>query len=783
MKTSKLAVMLGALLLSQQGYSANTDLDKTVVKPEQQATTEIDIIDSIKIDQTGVNNITDIVRHIPGVQVNDTGDRFNDSGFNIRGVEGDAVAITVDGLAQGEVLSPPSFSPYGMFGSNRSIIDTETVKEIRIVKGPNSVLAGSGALGGSVALTTKDPQDFLDTNSGDQTGGKVKLGYDSRSEETLVSGAIANRTGALDSLLMYVIRDGNETQSYSDGGVKLGSGRESADPFDRDATSILAKLVYNISDDQRIGVVYEDGERETDGTPLSRDSSNYYDFFTNDESNRKRVGVFYNLDAETIAFDKLSINVDKQTMYNSGITAFSYDSDSDRSNDILRMEDRRFEQDTIDAGIDLEKLLGARDQHTIVYGLAYRKTEVSNELYDRRFATTSLGSRVTENTQDPSWVPETDKSLWSVYALDRFELNDWMTINAGIRYESTQYEPRVDDSFQDPLGVSVLDSEFDALTSQLGVDFQITEHQTIGLLYAQGYKAPTTQDLYLDVSSIEDGYVDVLTGQTFDDWERVANPDLDAEKASSIELSYTWRSEKAFIKLNAFVVEYTNQIQAVTKSRGFGQTIEVVQPCSPRAGCDPANPPPNLVLREDSYDQVDNVGETTVKGIELESQFSLTDNWRLMFSASHVEGEHDTSRADLFAKGDELATVSPDSATLGLDYTPDSQRWGVASTLVWTDARDESSELSFTSLNNGGGPVAYTDSYVVLDLSAYYKITDSFSLTANIYNVTDKEYTRWEVINNVRPGTGGFFSGTSGDGANRFTEPGRSFAVYASYSF
>ena len=271
--------------------------------------------------------------------------------------------------------------------------------------------------------------------------------------------------------------------------------------------------------------------------------------------------------------------------------------------------------------------------------------------------------------------------------------------------------------------------------------------------------------------------MDEITSDTFDDWNEISNPDLEAEESASIELSYAWTSDRAYVKVNAFTTDYTNRIQNVTLTRDLGRTIQIAESCN-IFGCTPA-----FTTSVDEYSQAQNVGEVRVKGVELESAFSLTDTLALSFTASSLDGEHKTARAGFHNAGDELTTASPDSATLGLAYRTIDDKWGSSVDLVWTDAREESTDLSFRSLNNGGGPVVYTDSSVVLDLSAYYNITDNFSVTANIHNLTDEEYLRWEVINGVRRGSGGFFSGSTIDGAKRFTEPGRNLSVYASYKF
>tara|TARA_B110000971_G_C19849011_1_gene426182 strand:- start:26 stop:268 length:243 start_codon:yes stop_codon:yes gene_type:complete len=75
-----------AVLLTMQIRAQTNELETATVSDEE--LTEFrnsNSIDTLQIDRQMIYNISDTVRFIPGVQVNDSGDRYNDSGFNIRG--------------------------------------------------------------------------------------------------------------------------------------------------------------------------------------------------------------------------------------------------------------------------------------------------------------------------------------------------------------------------------------------------------------------------------------------------------------------------------------------------------------------------------------------------------------------------------------------------------------------------------------------------------------------------------------------------------------------------
>ncbi|MEM9207936.1 MAG: TonB-dependent hemoglobin/transferrin/lactoferrin family receptor [Pseudomonadota bacterium] len=772
--------------LSAQAQDGLDRLEETVI--DAQESSDADWQTQLSADdlvREMTDSIEDTVRYIPGVQVNDSGNRFNDNGFNIRGLEGDAIAVTIDGVDQGETLNPPNFAPYGMFGSSRGAVEVETVKSVRITRGPNSVTDGNGSLGGSVIYVTKGPRDFL-TPSKDLHFG-VETGYDERSDEMMVSGSFANRWNNLETALIYVMRDGSEVQAHSDGPDIIGAERGQADPFDREEMSVLAKIDYWLTENQRIGVVYENNDREAQGQPLSREPTSrdplngaYYDFSTDDQNDRSRGGLAWEWNNTGLAlFDNVIATADYQELITRGITAFNFSSFAtfaDPSDDYLRTEDRAFRQRSTTVGVDFGKLVEAGSvTHDLVYGLEYQTGTVTNRLYDIRYNTTSNESGLRSFNVDNTWVPDTDTTQFTLYARDQVQLNEKWSLVAGVRVDSTEYEPEVASFFTDPTGATVEDADFTATVGELGVAFEPVQGHRFGVSVGQGYQAPTTQDLYLGVST---GFVtDLNTGQEFVNLNEVTNPNLEAEEATNFELSYAFTSERAQLNVTLFQSDYDNLIQNVSESVSYGQdiTYQVFTFGGPIL----------ITTDEDTFNRAQNVGEVEASGIEVDGRVMLNEQWSARFGYSHVSAEHQEDSAEgLFEAGDTLASQAPDSAVLGVDYTSPDGKWGVSSFLTWTDAREETDDLSFTTLNNFDGPVRFTDSWTTLDLFSFYQFEQANArLSVGVRNVFDEQYLRWEVINNVRPGDGGFFSGAgdpsdpSSTGWQRFTDPGRTFSV------
>lgn len=156
----------------------------------------VSVINATTIDDRMITDIKDLVRYEPGVAVRRAPARFTaagastgrdrDSGFNIRGLEGNRVLITVDG-----VRVPDAFSFGAQSVGRGDYVDLDLLKSVEILRGPASALYGSDGVAGAVSFITKDPQDFL--HDGRQVGGGARIGYDSSDDSWTKGLVVAGR--------------------------------------------------------------------------------------------------------------------------------------------------------------------------------------------------------------------------------------------------------------------------------------------------------------------------------------------------------------------------------------------------------------------------------------------------------------------------------------------------------------------------------------------------------------------------------------------------------------
>ncbi|HHV6726857.1 TPA: TonB-dependent receptor plug domain-containing protein, partial [Haemophilus influenzae] len=269
-------------------------------------------------------NIKDIVKYETGVTVVEAG-RFGQSGFAIRGVDENRVAINIDGLRQAETLSSQGFKElfegYGNFNNTRNGAEIETLKEVNITKGANSIKSGSGSLGGSVIYKTKDARDYL-LNKDYYVS--YKKGYATENNQSFNTLTLAGRYKKFDALVVTTRRNGHELENYdykNADSLTQGKKREKADPYKIEQDSTLLKLSFNPTENHRFTLAADLYEHRSRGQDLSytlkyqktnsdllEDDSRH----TNDKTKRRNISFSYENFSQTPFWDTLKITYSDQ---------------------------------------------------------------------------------------------------------------------------------------------------------------------------------------------------------------------------------------------------------------------------------------------------------------------------------------------------------------------------------------------------------------------------------------------------------------------------------------
>lgn len=135
--------------------SATLELDQVVVTGTMRKTyvkdspVKVSVVKSEQLQQGKISaNIMDLISSVNGLSTQLNCGVCGTNAIRINGVEGPNTAILIDGMPIMGALA----SVYGLNGISPSIID-----QVEVIKGPQSTLYGTQALGGVVNIITKNP--------------------------------------------------------------------------------------------------------------------------------------------------------------------------------------------------------------------------------------------------------------------------------------------------------------------------------------------------------------------------------------------------------------------------------------------------------------------------------------------------------------------------------------------------------------------------------------------------------------------------------------------------
>jgi vitamin B12 transporter len=131
--------------------------------PTKEATSSYTIIKSEEIEKFQYRDVTDALRSVPGIHIAQSGGRGTLTSVFTRGANSNQTLVMVNGLA----VNDPS-SPGG--AANLASIPLDNVDRIEVIRGPQSALYGSQAIGGVINIITKrgssDPRSTIRVEAG-----------------------------------------------------------------------------------------------------------------------------------------------------------------------------------------------------------------------------------------------------------------------------------------------------------------------------------------------------------------------------------------------------------------------------------------------------------------------------------------------------------------------------------------------------------------------------------------------------------------------------------------
>ena len=488
---------LACLAVSASSLAAPLELQETVITAKGYQAATQDIPQAIEVLQAQPTETAaaagSLFRGKPGLAVHSDGAW----GQNpvLRGMKKESTVLMVDGVRVN------SAQPQG---SLASFLDLGLLERAEVVKGPSSVLYGSGAMGGVVNLITPEAR-FTEQA---QQGGRFGLSASSVDEG--FNGAVLLRDSSSDHALVLGAA-GRKVNDYDSP-----SGTEEHTGYSSD--SLLLKYKQRLSDDVNVSLNIQ---RHTDrdvwypGSTRSAPSALIGQTTIHSPEQRREL---YQLGLENrLGEGTLNTEVYRQEVYRE-IRAYSSTLDRNQvRNDVS----------FITHGLRTAYLVPIGSHLLTVGGEGWKMTgDPERHMHNN--------PPLFNNDQRNDPFKDGEVSSYGLFVQDEFELGR-TTIVAGARLDRVSGDAKLKGATQ----TSGLGSSDNNLSWSLGATHPLTDTLNLYANVGQAYRAPDLRERFEDAAR-GDGYY------------HIGNPKLDPERSTSFEVGLKGRGSDFDYRLAAF---------------------------------------------------------------------------------------------------------------------------------------------------------------------------------------------------------------------------------------
>ena len=230
--------VLGALPLKAQPMQGNDIIEELIVTGSREpiATGDLgasfSILDSDAIEARQVPVLSSLLRDLPGLAVSQTGPVGSQTQIRIRGAEGNQTLVLIDGIE--------ATDPVGNFEFDFADLLSTGVERIEVIRGPQSALYGSEAIGGVINIRTRRPEPGLKLEALGEGGsfGTARVGGTLSGGTEAIGGTLS--VGYMDTSGVSASPTGPEDDGYEN--LTL-SGKIIARPADHIELGVIGRYV------------------------------------------------------------------------------------------------------------------------------------------------------------------------------------------------------------------------------------------------------------------------------------------------------------------------------------------------------------------------------------------------------------------------------------------------------------------------------------------------------------------------------------------------------------
>ncbi len=474
----------------------------------------ITVITAREIREMGANTISDVLNTVPGINMT-----MSNNGLELVDVRGittnsnEKIAFMKNGVPTMFVFSGGGISFYEPI---------DTIERIEVIRGPGSALYGANAVSAVINVITKDP------GSVDGATAKASVGSFGAQRYSLMYGGEIGELKTLFSVY-HIDSDGfKETVNHDSVSnldllqAPLGVTPSSMAPGPTNLENRYTDVVLNL----------KYGKLSFNAQYQDYDQRDYigFDYSLSDEGTQSHKIYLLDLGFETELSDGITLH--PRIYLNGGWAEETADIFPDgatitaESGPALYLPEGLLYEGgftNVRTGADIQIDWKATESNIVIAGLVAERQEQSDVTLNINFDFDAYQSAPLHEVEP--WNKNATRDFWAVYLEDIWDITNDLRVTLGIR----------NDSYSD-FGSSV--------TPRAGLTWEFFEGLDFKLIYGEAFRAPTFYELY-----------------TNDPFKYVANPDLEPEKARTVEASIGMVFTEDFsARFTLFQSNYSNLI-------------------------------------------------------------------------------------------------------------------------------------------------------------------------------------------------------------------------------